>query len=537
MSISKRLFLLMATAVIALILVAGFGYLQMKKVYDAANEGNVNVVPSILILGDARKTFFQMRIRVYRIVTTHDAQKRDEAVKTVEDARSIVQDRLKAYEPLISDEEDRRLLNETSKGFADYIQALTPIVDLARQGKIDEALKSLEGLTTQAQALQKSFDDQMQYNKKLSEKATADAAATMTSATWTAAIASLIAIVVVGILGLQIRSGLMARLDEANRMAAGIASGDLSARNTPSQIGSDEAGQLIQAMEKMRQDLAAVVSQIAASSDHLAHSAGELSTTAQQVSGSTQSQSSSTAASAAALEQLTVSIDHVGESAVDASQRADEAGGLAIESGKGVEAAAAQIHQVAESIDQTARQIQLLSEHVHQIGNITTVIRDVADQTNLLALNAAIEAARAGEQGRGFAVVADEVRKLAERTTLSVQEISSVISTIQGSVATTVDSMQSNCKLVAGVVTSAQQASSSMHGIREATETVRDAIAGISEAMREQRSASTELSRNVEGIAQMSEENTSAVASVASTANTLVGVSGELKSAVARFRL
>ncbi|WP_295002420.1 methyl-accepting chemotaxis protein [uncultured Dechloromonas sp.] len=537
MSISKRLFLLMATAVVALTLVAGFGYLQMKKVYDAANEGNINVVPSLLILGDARKTFLLLRLRAYRTVTASDPQKRDEAIKSLEEARTGIQNDLKAYEPLISDAEDRRLLDEVKKGFADYGQTLAPIIELARQGRSDEALKSLEGVTAQARGLQKSLDEHMQYNKKLSDKSTADAAATMTSATWTAAIASLVAIVAVGILGLQIRSGLMARLNEANRMAAGIASGDLSTRNTPSQIGNDEAGQLIQAMEKMRQDLAGVVGQIAASSDRLAHSASELSTTAQQVSSSTQNQSSSTAASAAALEQLTVSIDHVGESAVDASQRADEAGSLAIESGKGVDTAAAQIHQVADSIDQTARQIQLLSEHVHQIGNITTVIRDVADQTNLLALNAAIEAARAGEQGRGFAVVADEVRKLAERTTLSVQEISSVISTIQNSVATTVDSMQSNCQLVAGVVTSAQQASGSMHGIREATETVRDAIAGISEAMREQRSASTELSRNVEGIAQMSEENTAAVASVASTANTLVGVSGELKSAVARFRL
>jgi len=537
MSISKRLFLLMATAVIALILVAGFGYMQMKKVYNAANEGNVNVVPSLLILGEGRQKYMQMRIRVYRAMTTNDAQKRDEVIKSIDDASKAVQDGLKAYEPLIADEEDRRLLEESKKGFAEYLKVLAPAMEQSRQGRNDEALKSLEGITRTAQALQKNFDDHLQYNKKLSDKATADGAAALTSATWTAAIVSLIAIAAVAILGLQIRSSLMTRLNEANRMAAGIASGDLSSRNTPSQIGSDEAGQLIQAMEKMRQDLATVVGQIAASSDRLAHSASELSTTAQQVSNSTQSQSSSTAASAAALEQLTVSIDHVGDSAVDASQRADEAGSLAIESGKGVDTAAAQIHQVADSIDQTAQQIQVLSEHVQQIGNITTVIRDVADQTNLLALNAAIEAARAGEQGRGFAVVADEVRKLAERTTLSVQEISSVISTIQSSVSSTVDSMQSNCRLVAGVVTSAQQASGSMHGIREATETVRDAIAGISEAMREQRSASTELSRNVEGIAQMSEENTAAVASVASTANTLVGVSSELKSAVARFRL
>jgi methyl-accepting chemotaxis protein len=231
-----------------------------------------------------------------------------------------------------------------------------------------------------------------------------------------------------------------------------------------------------------------------------------------------------------------VSIDHVGSSADDASQEARAAGDLAITSGKGVETATMQINRVAESVDETARQIQTLSEHVKQIGNITTVIRDVADQTNLLALNAAIEAARAGEQGRGFAVVADEVRKLAERTTHSVQEISTVISTIQSSVSGAVTSMQANCHLVTEVVQASEAASSSMDGIRNATEMVRDAITGISEAMREQRSASTELSRNVETIAQMSEENSAAVASVASTAAALVGVSDRLKTAVANFR-
>ena len=535
-TLSKRLLILLATSIISLLLVAGLSLLQMNRVYKAANFSNENVVPSVLLLHEAQKEFMTIRIRVYRHILNTDPKAMADIDATIDEAKKNVDSKLKSYEKLVIDAEDQRLLDEAKKGFVAYQKVLDPVLALSRQNKTEEALKNLESVAKAARELQKALEEHMHFNEKLGLKSADDGAATIKSATWMSLVIALVAILIVGGLSLQIRNSLTTRLREANRLAESIASGDLSSRNAPQSISNDVAGTLIQSMEKMRQDLARTVGAIASSSDELAASAAQLSITAQQVSASTQSQSSSTAASAAAVEQLTVSIDHVGSSADDASEEARAAGDLAITSGKGVETATLQINRVAESVDETAQQIQTLSEHVKQIGNITTVIREVADQTNLLALNAAIEAARAGEQGRGFAVVADEVRKLAERTTLSVQEISTVISTIQSSVSGAVSSMQANCHLVTDVVQASQAASSSMDGIRNATEMVRDAITGISEAMREQRSASTELSRNVETIAQMSEENSAAVASVASTATSLVAVSDRLKTAVASFR-
>ncbi|MBS1144952.1 MAG: methyl-accepting chemotaxis protein [Proteobacteria bacterium] len=536
MTISKRLFILLATAIVSLLLVAGIGFVQMKKVYNAANFGNENVVPSILVLDEALLHFGQVRVRVYRHVLTTDNKAKTDIEATIEKALTSTDHALKNYDKLVIDAEDQRLLDDSKKTFQAYRESLKPVLALSREHRNDEARQKLEEAGNAARHLNEALEAHMKFNADLGKKTSEEGAAAMSSATWISIVIASIAILIVGAIGLQIRSSLTARLREANKLADGIASGDLSDRNSPRSISDDEAGQLIQSMEKMRQDLARTVGAIVASSDELANSAAQLSTTAQQVSISTQSQSSSTAASAAAVEQLTVSIDHVGGSAEDARNEASSAGELAVASGRGVDTATHQINRVAESVDQTAQQIQKLSEDVLKIGNITTVIRDVADQTNLLALNAAIEAARAGEQGRGFAVVADEVRKLAERTTLSVQEISSVISTIQGSVSGAVASMQSNVHLVTDVVQAAEEASNSMSGIRNATEQVRDAITGISEAMREQRSASTELSRNVESIAQMSEENSAAVASVASTASALVDVSDRLKKAVSSFR-
>ncbi|MFH1660532.1 MAG: methyl-accepting chemotaxis protein [Pseudomonadota bacterium] len=536
MTLSKRLLILLSTSIISLILVAGLGLIQMQRVYSAANFSNENIVPSILVLDETLLRFSQVRVRVYRHVLNTDPKAMAEIDASIETGIKDTEHALNEYDKLIYDAEDKRLLDENKRTFASYRESLKPILELSRQNQNEEARQKLAAASDVAKHFNEALEAHMHFNAELGKKSAETGLAAKDLATWSSFAIGLVAILIVGGLGLQIRSSLTTRLHEANRLAESIASGDLSSRNAPQSISDDEPGMLIKSMEKMRQDLARTVGAIAASSDELAASAAQLSITAQQVSASTQSQSSSTSASAAAVEELTVSIDHVGSSADDASEEARAAGDLAITSGKGVETATLQINRVAESVDETAKQIQTLSEHVKQIGNITTVIRDVADQTNLLALNAAIEAARAGEQGRGFAVVADEVRKLAERTTLSVQEISTVISTIQSSVSGAVTSMQANCHLVTDVVHASQAASSSMDGIRNATEMVRNAITGISEAMREQRSASTELSRNVETIAQMSEENSAAVASVASTATALVAVSDRLKTAVGNFR-
>jgi methyl-accepting chemotaxis protein len=537
MSIAKRLTILMFVAVIALIGVAGGSLIQMNRIYRAANFSNENVVPSILVLEEGVRKYMVLRIRIYRFVMSTDEKEKARAEADIAKAKSEVDQALKSYDPLIYDDEDRRLLEGEKKSFANYWETVSPALELSRQGRNDEALKVLGKGLAAARQIQKDFEAHMHYNEALGRKSVDDGAAAMKAGTWVSIIAATVAILIVGGLALQIRTSVTRRLEEANRLADAIAGGDLSKRSVPAESGDDETGHLIRSMDKMREDLARTVGAIARYSDDLAKSAEQLSLTADQVSSSTQSQSGATSASAAAVEELTVSIDHVGSSADEAAVEARTAGELARESGDGVQAATQEISRVAQNVGQTAQQIQTLSEHIQQIGNITTVIRDIADQTNLLALNAAIEAARAGEQGRGFAVVADEVRKLAERTTLSIREISTVITTIQDSVSVAVTGMEENRAQVTGVVATAEAASSSMTRIQEATERVRDAIAGISEAMREQRGASVELSRNVESIAQMSEENSSAVASVADTTNVLVGVSRNLKAEVGRFSL
>ncbi len=321
----------------------------------------------------------------------------------------------------------------------------------------------------------------------------------------------------------------------AGEFAKAIAAGDLT-RPMP-RAGEDEIGDLMAKLGVMRNTLHELIASISQNMQGLNQAAGELSSSAAGSARTTEMQAEAASSMAASVEQLSVSIDQVEEHAREARNVTLASSAQSSESGHIIHEAAAEMGHIADAVNNTAGTIKELEGYSDQISSIVQVIKDIADQTNLLALNAAIEAARAGEQGRGFAVVADEVRKLAERTGNSTQEIGGMIGKIQQGTQRAVQEMQAGVKRVGDGVKLAHQAGDSVTGIRDSAERTTRAVDDINLALKEQAVAARDIAQKVERIAQGSEENSAAVAQTAAAAHRLEQLAGELNGLAARFRV
>jgi len=344
-------------------------------------------------------------------------------------------------------------------------------------------------------------------------------------------------IVVVGSLAFRMSRTIFAQLggepQYAMDLAMGVASGDLSreieiARNADSLLGS---------MRTMQEGLRGMVGRFRSASERLTEAASGLSRHMEHVSQGASMTSEATSSTAAAVEQMTVSIDHISANARDTETNSRNAVQLATRGEQLAVHAAGEIRQISADMVEAAEIVRGLVERSREIDGMSSVIRDIADQTNLLALNAAIEAARAGEQGRGFAVVADEVRKLAERTTHATQDITRTIHAIQSDTGTAATRMEEvKAKVTVGVDLT-EKAAAALREISEGAGLTLEETREVALAAQEQSEASNSIAGNIERIAQRVEESDAAVRAAFVQVNQLDELARELHQAAASFRL
>ncbi|KJZ65108.1 chemotaxis protein [Pseudomonas fluorescens] len=328
---------------------------------------------------------------------------------------------------------------------------------------------------------------------------------------------------------------IVAPLRSVIRVAQQIASGDLSA--TVEVTRRDEIGQLMQAMQQMGAGLSSIVSGLQAGIEQLASSAQSLSAVTEQTNLEVSSQKEETEQVATAMNQMTATVHDVARNAEEAAQAAQTADGK-VESGQQVvRQSMARIEQLADSATSASSSIESLSAEIQNIGTVLSVIKSVAEQTNLLALNAAIEAARAGEQGRGFAVVADEVRALAKRTQQSTEEIERLVSALRSAAQSSVQQIQNSGELVKLAVSDALQTESALGSIAAAVSLIQQMNQQIAAAAEEQSSVAEEINRSVTSIRASADQSSLAMQGNAASSIELAQLGVELKGMVGHFRL
>jgi len=299
----------------------------------------------------------------------------------------------------------------------------------------------------------------------------------------------------------------------------------------------DEVGRMAIAFNRFIAQLQGIITQIRANGDELSSSATELSATAAQVSDASHKQSDAASSTAAAVEEMTVSISSIADSAATMRQLSNTSLEHTRDSNNRLSQLIGEIDTVESAVTEISQAVNVFIQSTNLITNMTLQVKEIADQTNLLALNAAIEAARAGEQGRGFAVVADEVRKLAEKSAKSAGDIDGVTQSLGQQSAAVEKSIERSRQ---ALQKSQDYMENVAAGLGEATGSVTHANQSVDEISRsidEQKTASTDIAQNIERIARMTEENNGAVAETSSAANSLELLASKLQTLVSRFKV
>ncbi len=385
-------------------------------------------------------------------------------------------------------------------------------------------------------ALQKSLLALVEANLKAGEAAIAEGR--VESRTSMVASVSIFGVATIALilLGVVLARSIARPLEEMRRAIVTVAAeNDFTHRAAVTT--RDEAGQTAQAFNQLIEQMQASLREVLESAARISSAAHKAAGVSRQVSDASGNQSESASAMAAAIEEMTVSITHINDSTQDALRRAHEAGDAANSGAETISETNVEMAEIARTVQSAGQSINDVGVQSNKISMIVQVIKDVADQTNLLALNAAIEAARAGEQGRGFAVVADEVRKLAERTASSTTDISKVVESMQSTTQHAVVGMDSVVKRVDVGNKLSDEAAGRVGEIQGSARQVAEAINDISIALNEQNSVAQEIARRVETVAQMSEENSVAARNTAQVAEELDQLAEALRQTAGYFRV
>jgi methyl-accepting chemotaxis protein len=536
LKISKKLGLGFGIVLILLIALGIFSLGELSKMNHSAVDLAANWLPSLRVLGQLQYDVIDLRRKEMSFLLA--ANKKDVLVEEGRSAsvRTRLAGHIKDYEKLISSDEERKLYQEFSQELAAHESVRLQVQELIKAGnhRTGVQLSQTQGRDT-SEALIKKLAEDVELNHKGADAATEIASAAYTSSRYWI-VAALVAALVLGLfLTVIITRSISRPVQQTVQVLESLAECDL--RETLDIDTTDELGVMAAALNKTIATFRTMIATISQSAEQVASASEEISSGAGQTVESARHQADQTHQAATAMQQMTATVQQISESSQKAADTSRGAAEAARQGGQVVEATLSSMRNIATATTKTAALVADLGKSSEQIGKIIAVIDDIADQTNLLALNAAIEAARAGEQGRGFAVVADEVRKLAERTTKATKEIATMIESIQAETKHAVEAMEVGNREVQVGVEKTSNSGTALKEIISMSERAGDMIAQIATAATEQSATTEQINANVTQISSATQESSAAAEQTAKACTDLSSLAFDLQKVVSQFKL
>jgi methyl-accepting chemotaxis protein len=534
LNIAPRAFLGFAFIALLVVILGVFAVNRMTLIRQASVDMGTNQLPSVKYLGNITENVLRLRILSFRILINRDPA----AVQDAKERSAILVDKVKvaqaAYAALPAEGEEASVYKAFSATLDSYLTAQAEMMSLSQQNKVEE-------MHTLINTRIKDGTDLMgeQLNKLIAiNSAGADQANIAADGSYSQAVTGIIIVAVVAALLTVLLAWLLTRsivvpLQKAVIAAETIAGGNLS---KPIEVdGKDEPARLLGALAAMQNNLRQTIQHIAGSATQLASAAEELSAVTEEASKGLQQQNNEIDQAATAVNEMTAAVEEVARNAVSTSEASSQSNQAAREGRDRVVETVGAIQTMTQDVQNTSVLIEGLATQGRDIGKVLDVIRAIAEQTNLLALNAAIEAARAGEAGRGFAVVADEVRALAHRTAQSTQEIEKMVAGIQSGTGEAVQSMQQSNQRTQSTLEMARAAGVALEQITQSISLINERNLVIASASEEQAQVSREVDRNLMNIRDLATQSAAGANQTSAASHELSRLAVDLNGMVARF--